>query len=121
MNKESMEAAKLVVKNDNCEGEGALGHADISWISEAIDPVIEPLAAKLKTAMELLAIAEKEMEGQPIMGTDYWRRYYALTGQHMILTEEGWESGQSKQTYIEQAYEDQCPINEVILDEVNAP
>jgi hypothetical protein len=48
-------------------------------------------------------------------GLKLWRDYYEWTGNHMILTDEGWEPGEGKQAYI-----DNCGPN-VIIDEVNAP
>ena len=50
-------------------------------------------------------------------GRKLWRDYYVLIGQHMILTDEGWEDGTSKAAYLESADGDEG----VILDEVNAP
>ena len=80
----------------------------------------ETVNAKLKTALILLGEAT-EQDDLMAPNTTWFRRYYELSGQHMILTEDGWEHGSSKPTYIEQAKADGVPINEVILDEVNAP
>lgn len=69
--------------------------------------------AELNTARGLLKrIADKTEEG-PTGDPQWWREYFLFTGRHMILTEEGWEPGDCK---------DSCADEEVeILDEVNAP
>lgn len=41
----------------------------------------------------------------------WFKEYFSLTGEHMILTEEGWEPGGAREVY--QPGE--------VLDEVNAP
>lgn len=48
-------------------------------------------------------------------GMKLWRDYYEYTGEHMILTDEGWEPGSVKKSYIDEFGP------EAILDEVNAP
>lgn len=48
------------------------------------------------------------------IGRKLWRDYYEFSGLHMILTDEGWEPGEIKQSYL-----DDDPDS--ILDEVNAP
>jgi hypothetical protein len=48
-------------------------------------------------------------------GMQLWRDYYAWTGDHMILSDEGWEPGEVKQSYLNEYGPD------AILDEVNAP
>jgi len=52
-----------------------------------------------------------ESESVPI--NDFFKRYYLLTGEHMILTDEGWTEGSMKEEFIRDEYE--------ILDEVNPP
>lgn len=77
---------------------------------------------ELKQVKELLSQAADyicEIEGAP--SADWWKRYFLYTGDHMILTEEGWEHGSGKQSYIEQAEDDECDVSEFIRDEVNAP
>lgn len=60
--------------------------------------------------------SEAPLEGSMVEpGEKAWRRYYELSGQHMILTDEGWEPGESKASYIANGFADW------ILDEVNAP
>ena len=48
-------------------------------------------------------------------GMRLWRDYYLWTGDHMILSDEGWEPGEVKAGYLEEYGPDS------ILDEVNAP
>jgi hypothetical protein len=54
-------------------------------------------------------------------GMKLWRDYYEWTGDHMILTDEGWEPGEQKQSYIDQAASEGCDLGDFIQDEVNAP
>jgi len=70
---------------------------------------------ELKKALDLLerAVADEIRAPDP----QWFRDYFLLTGQHMILTDEGWEDGSSKPAYIEGNDGDAS----VILDEVNAP
>jgi len=69
--------------------------------------------------MNLLERAAKWMEGAP--DKVWWREYFLLTGEHMILTEEGWEAGTLKWEYEQQAKADGEDIEDWILDEVNGP
>ena len=48
-------------------------------------------------------------------GRALWRDYYEWTGDHMILTDEGWERGEVKESYLASGDSD------AIIDEVNAP
>jgi hypothetical protein len=52
---------------------------------------------KLKKALDLLerAVADEIRAPDP----QWFRDYFLLTGQHMILTDEGWEDGSSKPAY----------------------
>jgi hypothetical protein len=50
-----------------------------------------------------------------VTGPKLWRDFYEFSGDHMILTDEGWEPGSAKQSYIDEGYED------FIHDEVNSP
>jgi hypothetical protein len=59
---------------------------------------------------------EVPLEGSMIgPGLTLWREYYEFIGEHMILTDEGWESGEMKQSYLDEY----GPKS--ILNEVNAP
>jgi hypothetical protein len=69
---------------------------------------------QLDAAMNLLERAANFIECREPDET-WWREYYLLTGEHMVRTEEGWESGSIKQTTIDEYGAD------YILDEVNAP
>jgi hypothetical protein len=64
---------------------------------------------------------EVPLEGAMIApGNELWRDYYEWTGDHMILTDEGWEPGELKQEFIDSLEGDET-IDDIILDEVNAP
>jgi hypothetical protein len=54
-------------------------------------------------------------------GVKLWRDYYEWTGEHMILTDEGWEPGEVKQSYVDMAEAEGLPLSSFIQDEVNAP
>src|SRR5689334_20267287 len=43
-------------------------------------------------------------------GRKLWRDYYEFTGNHMILTDEGWEDGEVKQSYLDECGPD-CIID----------
>jgi len=74
----------------------------------------QPVADKAKRAEQLLEhLIEFVDEEAP--DPYWWRDYFVLTGDHMILTEEGWEPGESKAKY--QADDPKWEP----LDEVNAP
>jgi hypothetical protein len=65
---------------------------------------------------------EVPLEGSMINpGMKLWRDYYVFSGDHMILTEDGWEPGSVRQSYIEMANLEGLPITDFILDEVNPP
>lgn len=66
--------------------------------------------------MPLLTEAANHMgECETSPGPTWWKRYFQITGDHMILTDEGWEHGSTKGSYVETFGA------ESILDEVNAP
>ena len=79
-------------------------------------PQMAPLGVydKYRAAMDLLDRAAVVLEERP-QDTNWLRDFYLLTGDHMILTDEGWESGEAKDNVIEQFG------NDAIYDEVNAP
>jgi hypothetical protein len=54
-------------------------------------------------------------------GLKLWHDYYEWTGDHMILTDEGWEPGEVKASYEEMAEAEGLPLSSFITDEVNAP
>ena len=68
---------------------------------------------KLETAMKLLDRAANRLADDTAPDTEWWKDLFLLTGEHMILTEEGWEPGSGKSLYVENEQE--------ILDEVNVP
>lgn len=60
---------------------------------------------KLAKAMDLLgrAVATEMMAPDPT----WFREFFLLSGDHMILTDEGWESGDVKQEYLRR----RCPAS----------
>ena len=68
---------------------------------------------KLTLALELLS--EVENAEQPAPNETWYPRYFRLTGEHRILTEEGWQPGEVKASVLADWGE------EAVLDEVNAP
>ena len=77
--------------------------------------------SRLVTATDLLERIVSSINDRPVGDTSWWRDFFLFTGQHMILTNEGWESGESRQSYIDMATKDGYGIADLILDEVNAP
>ena len=77
--------------------------------------------SRLRIATDLLDRIVACVEDHPISDTSWWRDYYLFTGQHMILTDEGWEDGSSKQSYLDMEAEHPEYAENSILEEVNAP
>lgn len=53
-----------------------------------------------------------------------WKDYFQYTGQHMILTDEGWYGGEMKQSYIDEIANGNwgdATLDEFVFDEINAP
>lgn len=70
-------------------------------------------------ALRLLDEAAEHMgDAETAPNGTWWKRYFLLTGSHMILTDEGWESGSGKAEYAKQAEEDGVPLSDFIHDEV---
>jgi hypothetical protein len=68
---------------------------------------------KYNVAMNLLRRAvDSEIQAPDV---DWFKDFFTLSGDHMILSDEGWECGSAKQSYIDEFGPDS------ILDEVNAP
>jgi hypothetical protein len=64
----------------------------------------------------LLGRAADLLDDVPTQGDPtFWQDFYTHTGQHMICTNEGWEPGEAKQSYIDAGH------GAEILFEVNAP
>lgn len=78
-----------------------------------------PTPEQINTMRDLLHEFVDSEQAAPNSG--WFPRYFALTGDHMILTDEGWESGAGKAEYEKQAQEDGIPISDLILFETNAP
>jgi hypothetical protein len=74
---------------------------------------------KMEFAMDLLERVDKNETLPP--DATWYRDYYVLTGEHMILTDEGWCPGMEKQALIDEYLEDGEATDTLILDEVNAP
>lgn len=65
---------------------------------------------------------EVPLEGEMIApGLKLWHDYYEWSGDHMILTDEGWETGEAKQSYVDLAKDEGQVLSDFILDEVNTP
>lgn len=81
--------------------------------------------AKLAIAEKLLERIDAQVDdiGRIDLSNDpTWRAdYYKFTGEHMILTEEGWDSGENRESYVQQAAADDAPLSDYILMEINAP
>lgn len=67
---------------------------------------------KFGKAMNLLERAATRFENDA-PDKDWHRDFYLLTGEHAVLTDEGWSAGADKSALLESGYQ--------ILDEVNAP
>jgi hypothetical protein len=78
-------------------------------------PQMAPLGLydRYRAAVDLLDRAAVVLEEHP-PDVSWLRDFYLLTGDHMILTDEGWQSGDGKNSVIEQFG------NDAIYDEVNA-
>lgn len=72
------------------------------------------LKQKHELAVNLLDRAAEAME-ESSPDPLWLEQYYSLTGAHMIMTEEGWEPGEYRQSYVNEGGE------EAILAEINAP
>lgn len=55
------------------------------------------------------------------IGMKLWRDYYEFMGIHVIRTDEGWESGEAKEHYVQLCKKEGTRVEDCILDEVNAP
>lgn len=78
-------------------------------------------AGRLSTATALLTRVEAlYSEVRIVEDLGFWRDYYRFTGCHMILTDEGWESGSAKQSYLDD-WKGVPHCSNPILEEVNAP
>jgi hypothetical protein len=90
-----------------------LGECTASYHLVQLISEVERLKANLETATSLLKrIADKAEEG-PTGDPQWWRDYFLFTGEHMILTDEGWEPGDAKASCVEDEIE--------IHDEINVP
>lgn len=95
----------------------------IGWQCDEWDRLaMTTLMASVKTAEDLLERAATLMEDRLITSdVNWWREYFIFTGEHMILTDEGWVEGRDKPLYAAQAAEDEIPMSDLVLDEVNVP
>ena len=106
----------------------------LSWFGDGIHPapsgkwvLFADHEREIKTATALLdrfveLYGEVPLEGTMIgTGLKLWRDFYEWTGDHMILTDDGWEPGEAKEIYEQMAADEELPISTLIHDEVNAP
>lgn len=75
---------------------------------------------KLEKALNLLERAAERFD-EVAPDKNWFREYFILTGAHMILTAEGWQSGEVKEELVKEAQENGEDVSDWILDEVNAP
>lgn len=77
---------------------------------------------RLESATALLTEAATHMADQETSPSkDWWKRYFLHDGAHMVLTEEGWEPGESVYWTEAENLKEGWDIREGILDEVNRP
>ena len=76
--------------------------------------------AKLEAATDLLKRAANRLAGDRAPDETWWPDLFELTGEHMILTDEGWQPGSEKQSYLDD-HAKHPGWSDPILDEVNAP
>lgn len=79
------------------------------------------LIDELNVATRLLNRIVGQIGDVPIHDPTWWREYYLFSGEHMICSDEGWEPGDSKQSYIDLAESEGVRLSSFIIDEVNAP
>lgn len=70
---------------------------------------------KLDRALQLLPHLTEFLDDAEPPDPDWWRDYFLVTGKHAILSEEGWEPGENKASYL--ADDPKWKP----MDEVNAP
>lgn len=78
------------------------------------------MSTSLEIALALLDRAAARLCDDRAPDTTWWRELFVLTRQHMILTDEGWEPGENRWTYLEE-WEQHPNWANPILDEVNGP
>lgn len=91
-------------------------------MKKRISETVEPITAETLLERFVDLYGEIPLQGlmiKPCLAL--WHDYYEFSGSHMILTDEGWETGESKQSYVEMAKEHSQSLCDFILDEVNAP
>lgn len=98
-----------------------------SWMGNGVKPAsrgkwvaFADFKAKADLMLDLLQRAADNMEDRA-PDARWLEEYFGLTGEHMILTDEGWEPGEVKPTYQEQALAaGETDANAYIYREVNA-
>ena len=58
--------------------------------------------AEAAKAMDLLDRAAAHMADRSAPDSEWWKEYFLLTGEHMVLTDEGWEPGEVKGSYLQE-------------------
>lgn len=102
--------AQAKCKNRLCEGANAMadsGNDEIAVIRRQLAEARKD-SERLEESVDLLHLIADHLETAP-GPKDWWKRYFVFIGQHMVLTEEGWEPGDLDRDGID------------ILDEVCAP
>lgn len=82
---------------------------------EPIIPHLQPVIGELLELRALVSAAEDYFYDHESAPQGWFRRLFLLQGDHMILTSEGWEPGEAKQSYVDSGDVDE------ILDEINPP
>lgn len=116
----------LAMINALCRPRGSEGHRD--WLMSIparpdYDPdlviasglrAVPTLIDTVRVCMDLLERAGEKL-GEDPPDTHWWEDWFTLIGEHVILTDEGWEPGANKDSYLK------AGMPEAILGELNAP
>ncbi len=99
----------------------------MAWMDKAqkSESTIAALRAENAKALELLERFVTKNEELPPPDAHWYQEYFELTGdgEHMILTDEGWEPGANKQSYLDEYGTEAIHLygTEAIHLELNAP
>ena len=89
---------------------------ELAEAAKVLTSAVAQINERLGEAMRLLEEVETHLiETEECPNGTWFRRYFLLTGDHMILTDEGWEPGEAKQSYLDAGDAD------AIQDEINIP
>jgi hypothetical protein len=94
------------------DNQNALQVQDREAVPEDLKMENQTTEKRLETATNLLERISNNLEEAIPNDPTWWRDYFLFSGDHMILTEEGWERAEDV---------DSSDGEVEILDEVNAP